>query len=150
MIFLRMYSDHNNFLAKKSMKFTALEICIRMEENIPFHISLSEKNSSHRVILRYWTLQYSKEKKNNIKRILIFLSLMRHVYYLTDHDQIIICYKNLHVFQNNTQGWHWTDCHYCPYGGGLRLPSRVFQPLRTLEKKLVRFPSPSHFLCPEC
>lgn len=52
-IFLKMYSDHNNFLAKKSMKFTALEICVHMEENIPFHISLSEKNSNHGVILRY-------------------------------------------------------------------------------------------------
>lgn len=52
-IFLKTYSDHNNFLAKKSMKFTALEICIHMEENKPLNISLSEKNRSHRVIRRY-------------------------------------------------------------------------------------------------
>lgn len=35
---------------------------------------------------------------------MIFLSLRQHVYYLTDHGQIIICYKNLHVFQNNVEG----------------------------------------------
>lgn len=48
-----MYADHNNFLAKKSMKFTVLEICIRKEENISFHISLSEKNSNREVIFMY-------------------------------------------------------------------------------------------------
>lgn len=51
-----MYSAHNNFLAKKSMKFTALEISIHKEENASFHISLPEKNSNREVIFMYWTL----------------------------------------------------------------------------------------------
>lgn len=36
--------------------------------------------------------------------MLIFLAVMRHVYYLTDNVQIIICYKNLRAFQNNVGG----------------------------------------------